>query len=216
MIWWVYQEVSKVKKINQVIVATDDERIANVCEEFQMSYIMTKNNHVNHICRIAEVSEKIEADYYVCVNGDEPLIKHSNINDVIPNAVVMDDIFVQCLYRDLYDPVETMDSSNVKACILSDGRCIYLSRSIVPFPKGTINFRYKKLVGIECFNKKALDFYYSSEMGDIEKIEDIDHLRFIEHGVPLILKRTESESLSVDTKNDLEKVRRIMSQRLNS
>ena len=73
---------------------------------------------------------------------------------------------------------------------------------------------YKKLMGIECFNKQALDFYVNTPMGELEKIEDIDHLRFIEHGKLVIIKKTDSESLSVDTKNDLEKVRGIMAERL--
>jgi 3-deoxy-manno-octulosonate cytidylyltransferase (CMP-KDO synthetase) len=61
----------------------------------------------------------------------------------------------------------------------SSGRCIYMSRSPVPYHQKTLFFHYNKYVGIVCFNKQALDFFVKTNMGDIEKIEDIDHLRFL-------------------------------------
>ena len=112
--------------------------------------------------------------------------------------------------RDLKDPVETIDPSNIKLTVLDDGKCIYMSRIPIPYPKGTLDIVYKKLIGIECFNKCALDFYVNAPMGKYEKIEDIDHLRFIEGGKIVRVFSTDSESLSVDTPSDLEKVRRIM------
>ena len=117
--------------------------------------------------------------------------------------------------RELTDPVETIDPSNIKLSVLSSGRCIYMSRTPIPYPKGTLDYKYKKLIGIECFNKKALDFYAKTPMGELEKIEDIDHLRFIEHGKYVHIGLTDSESLSVDTLNDLEKVRKIMEKNMN-
>ena len=85
-----------------------------------------------------------------------------------------------------------------------------MSRTPVPYPKGTILYDYWKYVGIECFNKKALDLFVSKEKGLAEKIEDIDHLRFIENGVNIYFKEVNSKSLSVDTKKDLEKVTAII------
>lgn len=214
MIWWVYQEVKKVEALSQVVVATDDERITAVCEKYDIPFVLTRNDHVNHVTRLAEVSDKLKADYYVCVNGDEPLINQKNIRDVIPDTLVKDDVYAGYLMRDLVDPAETLDPSNIKLSVLSNGRCVYMSRMPIPYPKGTLSVAYKKLMGIECFNKQALDFYVNTPMGELEKIEDIDHLRFIEHGKLVIIKKTDSESLSVDTKNDLEKVRGIMAERL--
>lgn len=216
MIWWVYQQVSKVERLNKVLVATDDKRIADICQDNSIPYIMTRNDHVNHVTRLAEVSDKVEADYYVCVNGDEPLILPENIKNVLPDTLIKDEVYAGYLMRNLTDPAETLDPSNIKLSVLSNGRCIYMSRMPIPYPKGTINITYKKLIGVECFNKAALDFYVNTPMGELEKIEDIDHLRFIEHGKAVIIKLTDSESLSVDTQNDLEKVRRIMSEKLSA
>lgn len=214
MIWWVYNQFIKVKGVSEVFVAADDERITKVCDENGIPYMMTRNDHVNHVTRLAEASDKIEADYYVCVNGDEPLILPENIVNVLPETLIRDEVYAGYLYRDLTNPAELYDPSNIKLALLSNGKCIYMSRAQIPYPKGSLNVTYKKLIGVECFNKAALDFYVNTPMGELEKIEDIDHLRFIEHGKTVIIKKTDSESLSVDTKNDLEKVRDIMESKL--
>ncbi len=213
MIWWVYQQVIQVKELSQVVVATDDERISDVCHQYEMPVIMTRNDHENHVTRLSEVSERMEADYYVCVNGDEPLILPQNIRKVIPQRIVEDE-YAGYLMRSLTDPAETIDPSNIKLAVLSNGRCLYMSRNPIPYPKGTLKVTYKKLIGVECFNRKALQFYAHTPMGELEKIEDIDHLRFIEHNKPVIIREVASESLSVDTFKDLEKVRMIMKSKL--
>jgi 3-deoxy-manno-octulosonate cytidylyltransferase (CMP-KDO synthetase) len=70
-----------------VFYAIDDERIENVCRDFEMKYVITSNNHPEHISRIHEVSEKIQADYYICVNGDEPLISEACIEPTLPKII---------------------------------------------------------------------------------------------------------------------------------
>lgn len=209
MIWWVYNQVSKVKEFSEVYIATDDERIAKVCEENNMKYIMTKDNHPDHISRVQEVSDKIEADYYICVNGDEPLIEDECIRSVLPNKVIEEPYFCGAR-RKLINPVETVDNANIKLAITNSDRCIYMSRTPIPYPKGTILFDYWKYVGIECFNKKILDFFVKTKKGILENIEDIDHLRFLENGISIYFKEVNSKSLSVDTKKDLEKVKKII------
>ena len=175
---------------------------------------MTGVNTPNHIHRIWEVTELIEADYYVSINGDEPLISPENIWHALPNSIINDKPYFQSVYRELVDPVEVIDIANVKIVLDSNGMCMYQSRNPIPSPKGSLLFKYKKAIGIECFNKKALDFFVGTPMGTLETIEDIDHLRFLENGVPIYYKKIESESLSVDTQNDLDKVRLIIQERL--
>lgn len=206
MIWWVYQQVIKVPELADVCVATDDERIQKVCEEYGMNVVMTRADHPEHISRIHEVSEKINADIYVCVNGDEPLISPDCITQAIKGALKQDDMFFSGAMRMLSDPAETIDPANIKIVMSKTGRCLYISRAPVPFPKGSLLFNYYKYVGIECFSKQALDFYVKTPMGSLEKIEDIDHLRFLENYKELSFTCVDSESISVDTPKDLEKV----------
>lgn len=217
MIWWVFQQAMKVEQLDCVYVATDDDRIRTVCEDFGMPVLMTRTDTPNHIHRIWEVTNLIESDYYVSINGDEPLINPDNISQAIESIPheILDEPYFGSVYRELNDPAETMDLANVKIVLGVNNQCLYQSRNPIPSTKGSLNFKYKKAIGIECFNKKALDFFVNAPMGTMEKIEDIDHLRFIENGIPIYYTKIMSESLSVDTKNDLDKVRFILQERMH-
>ncbi len=211
MIWWVYNQVKKVKDLDEIYVATDDKRIAEVCESLDINYIMTSENHPNHIYRVHEVAMRIDGDCYVCINGDEPLIEPNVISEIIPDTEINSDEFlVLGLMREFNDPAEVIDFANLKVVSNKLGNAIYISRSPVPYPRGSLLFKYKKYVGVECFNKKALNFYVATNPGEIETIEDIDHLRFLENGIPIKFKLVNSSSLSVDTEKDLDKVRKTL------
>ena len=216
MIWWVYNQVKQVNEFAEVYIATDDERISEVCAQYDMPVLMTRTDTPNHIHRIWEVTEMIDADYYISVNGDEPLISPDNIRQAFPSEVIKDRPFFQSVYRKMEDPAEVMDSANVKIVLNKNGVCMYQSRTPIPYPKGSLMFTYKKAIGIECFNKLALDAFVQAPMAVNEKIEDIDHIRFLENGIPIYYKEIKSESLSVDTKNDLEKVRMIIAQKIKN
>lgn len=209
MLWWVYQQVKKVTEFDEVFCAIDDERIAVMCETYGLQYVMTKNNHPEHISRVHEISKNVVADYYVCINGDEPLISENCIRPVLPTEIVIKPYFGGAM-RILRDPAETIDFAKIKLIVTKEGRCLYMSRAPIPYPRGSLAFQYKKYVGVECFNKAALDFFVSTPMGEYEKIEDIDHLRFLENGISLHFTQVDSESISVDTQKDLEKVRSII------
>lgn len=215
MIWWVYQQVREVKEFTKIYVATDDKRIADACSQYGMPVIMTQKDTPNHIQRIWEVSNKVIGDYYISVNGDEPLVSPDNIRQAFPTEGTTEEPYFHSVYRELSDPAELIDPANVKIVLDPDGKCLYQSRQPIPYPKGSLMFKYKKAIGIECFNKKALDIFVNKKMGILEKIEDIDHLRFLENEVPIYYKKIISESLSVDTKNDLEKVQRIIEKRIH-
>ena len=215
MIWWVYNNIKKSKKINEVYAAIDDDRVREVCEKYGIKYMMTSNNHLNHITRVWEVSTKIAADYYICINGDEPLINYKDVEKIIPTKKEKIEYF-KGAYRNLNDPVETIDNANIKLVLSADGRCIYISRMPIPFPKNSLLFEYKKYVGIECFSKKGLNFFNDTKMGILEKIEDIDHLRFIENNKEIFFEEIKSNSISVDVPKDLEKVRLLIQERLEA
>jgi 3-deoxy-manno-octulosonate cytidylyltransferase (CMP-KDO synthetase) len=210
MIWWVYNQVRKSKLIDDVYVLLDDERIVDVCNNFNIPYIMTRNDHPNHIDRVKEASDKIKADLYICVNGDEPLIDPKCIDEVITNQKCNDEFGISIATHQFSNATLVMDPSNIKLVLNECGRCIYMSRGVVPYPKGSFDFNYNKYVGIECFNKKSLDLFVEMSMSKLEKIEDIDHLRFIENDIPIYAISVESESISVDTHKDLEYVKSII------
>lgn len=208
MLWWVYHQATKVKELAEVYVATDDDRVAAICREFKMYYVMT-GEHSTHIARVHELSTKVNADYYVNINGDEPLIEPETIRAIIPQEA-SDKPKVFGLMKVLKDPVELIDPSNIKVAANKDGVALYISRAPIPHPYKTILFEYKKAIGVECWNKASLELFVNSEPGVMEKIEDLVALRFFENGCPMHYTLVESNSLSVDTPKDLEKVRLIM------
>lgn len=213
MIWWVYNQVIKVKEFFSVIVATDDSRIEEYCINNKMNVVMTSSNHENHIYRIHEVMQLIEADYYVCINGDEPLIEPNTIRAILAPIQKNENFFAINLMTTIKDPTQVVDFSKIKVVVDENNYGMYMSRSPVPYPRGESLFHYKKYVGVECMTKESLQFYVSSPQTKHEKIEDIDHLRFLESGKKIKFVDVESDTLSVDTKKDLEKVIHLVKER---
>jgi 3-deoxy-manno-octulosonate cytidylyltransferase (CMP-KDO synthetase) len=107
-----------------------------------------------------------------------------------------------------------MDPSNLKLVTDTEGYGLMIMRSVIPFPQKISKFIYKKVVGIECYNKAALDFFVASEAGFLERIEDTNLLRFIENHKPMRFIMIDACQLSVDTPGDLEKVCGIASENL--
>ena len=193
-------------EIEHVYVATDSDDIKKVCAQYDIPCLMTSSDHPTHIHRIHEFSNSVDSDLYVVICGDEPLISPDVISKVIPEEDHAGDIYDGGLCRYFSDPAEVIDPANIKIVTNDKEECILLSRAPVPFPYKTVMFKYKKVVGVECFNKKALDYFVSKEPGFLERIEDVTLQRFLENKIHIKYKLVESNSLSVDTPRDLEKV----------
>ena len=211
MIWWVYERVKSVKELDEIYVATDDVRIENVCKENNIPVVMTSTAHKTGAHRLQEVSETISADFYVQLNGDEPLINCNAIRAAIPKDVPQDIEFGTNIITNISEPSQVIDSSNIKMVFDSEYNALYMSRTPIPYPFKAIDFKYYKHVGIIGYNKKMLDFYKNSVPGKFELIEGIDTLRFLDYGKTLKLVYVENcESLSVDTEKDLNMVRQMI------
>lgn len=211
MIWWVYKRVCNVDKLDEVYVATDDERIKKICEENEIPVVMTASTHKAAAHRLQEVSEYIEADFYVQLNGDEPLINTEAIAASIPDVIPQDIEFGTNIITKMTDPAQVMDASNIKMVFDNNYNALYMSRTPIPYPFKAINYCYYKHVGIIGYNKKMLDFYKETQPGTLETIEGIDTLRFLDYGKQLKLVAVDNcHSLSVDTEKDLEMVIKML------
>lgn len=216
MIWWVYERVRSVDKLDEVFVATDDERIESACKEMDIPVVMTANTHRAAAHRLQEVSEKIVADFYVQLNGDEPLINTEAIAAAIPEYVPQNVEFGTNIITEMEDPAQVMDPSNIKMVFDDDMNALYMSRTPIPYPFKSLDFKYFKHVGIIGYNKKMLDFYKNTQPGRFEVIEGIDTLRFLDYGKQLKLSLVRNcHSLSVDTQQDLEMVTRMIKEMQN-
>jgi 3-deoxy-manno-octulosonate cytidylyltransferase (CMP-KDO synthetase) len=214
MIWWVYQQVKKSTKLSEVYVATDDERISTICERFSINYIMTQSIHGTSTERLNEVAHKIEADFYVCINGDEPLIDPSIIDAIVPKKKMKSNFYVANLMTEINSPVESIDSTNIKVVTDFENNALFMSRNAIPYPKSSINYKFHKHIGVLVYSIEALEFFANTPKGYNEKIEDVNELRFIEHGKKIKMIKVKANSLSVDTKKDLEKIRLIIEKRI--
>ncbi len=212
MIWWTYQQAKKTIGLDEVYVATDSEIIEKVCKEHDVNVIMTSDQNKTPTDRIYEVSTKFDADFYISINGDEPLIDPKTIESVIPNEKKQNE-YVANIITTIKDPVEVIDFTNLKVVTNDIGRGIYISRSPIPYPKGSMYCEYKKHVGVYAFNKKALEFYHNTKRGTLETIEDIDLLRFIENQIDIDFIDVDCKTLSVDTPKDLKRVIDIIKER---
>ena len=210
MLWWVYNQVKKAEKLDEVYVATDDERIFDMCEANGMNVVMTRAEHGTSTERVNEVADKVSADLYVVVNGDEPLIDPNIINAIVPNEKPKEDFFVSNLMTEIARASEVVDFTNIKVVTDEESNALFMSRNPIPYPKASIEFKYYKHVGVLIYNKAALEFFATTPKGYNEKIEDVNELRFIEHGKKLKMVEVVAHSLSVDTPKDLEFVKGVI------
>lgn len=206
MLQWVYEHCKEVPEFSEVYVATDSEKIKKAAESFGARVIMTSSGHDTATGRLYEVSTRVEADLYVMVNGDEPLLTREAIVQCIPQRIADGELYVSNLMTDFENPVEVVDATNLKIVTDSRDRCLFISRSPIPYPKGSMDYVYHKFVGVGAFNRRALDFYHKTPRGPIEKIEENDSFRFIENQVPIYYYNCHCKSLSVDTRKDIEGV----------
>ena len=211
MIQWVYEHCKEVAEFKEVYVATDSDKIKSAAEAFGAKVVMTASTHDTATERLYEVSTKIEADLYVMVNGDEPLLTREAIVQCIPESIAEGELYVSNLMTDFSNPVEVVDATNLKIVTDQHDRCLFISRSPIPYPKGNMDYVYHKFVGVGAFNKKALEFYHNTPRGPIEKIEENDSFRFIENNVPIYYYNCHCKSLSVDTPKDIAGVEAYLS-----
>jgi 3-deoxy-manno-octulosonate cytidylyltransferase (CMP-KDO synthetase) len=216
MIWWVYNNAEKVTEFENVYIATDDERIESKCKDLGLNVIMTSEKHLTGTDRISEVAQKIEADLYVNIQGDEPLVKPSTIKEaIIPFENHSTNIEVTNLMTEIKDMADLSDSTVPKVVVNAKNEAIFLSRLPIPYPKGRENIKYYKQVCVYGFTPNALAKFSKLERGPAERAEDIELLRFIENRIIVQMIEVEQDTVAVDTPSDLELVRRIIESRIS-
>ena len=210
MIWWVYSQVKKVKGLDEVYVATDDVRIMSACEKMGIKCVMTRDEHRTSTERVFEVAQEISAELYVVVNGDEPLIDPTVIEQIIPEEMPCDEFYVSNLMTEIKSASEVVDFTNIKVVTDEDNNALFFSRSPIPYPKASIDYKYYKHVGVLIYSYAALKFFSETPKGYNELIEDVNELRFVEHGKKIKMINVLAESLSVDTPKDLEFIKKML------
>lgn len=213
MVWWVYQAAKQSPLLDDLVVATDDERILAVCKEYGMNAVMTRADHDTPTARIQEVSCLIQADLYLQIMGDEPLIDPKAFALILPKELPDDPYYVAGVTNRMEHPADVIDFSNQKVVCNARREILLISRSPIPYPKGTADFEYEKITGIQLFSKKALDFYAATPKSALEQAEENDLMRFIENGHTVHAVLSPYKTVSVDTPKDVDIVCDVLRQR---
>lgn len=213
MIWWVYQQARKCDKFTDVLVATDSKQIYEICLSFDMHVLMTSEKHDTPTSRIYEVSKIVDSDLYCVLMGDEPLFNAECLHLILPESKdIIPEYYVAALSNVLTNPAEVIDFSNQKVVTNADRNALMISRSPIPYPKGSLDITYEKVTGVQLFSKMALEFYHNKEKSALELAEENDLMRFVENGITVKIIVSPYKTISVDTPKDLEQVRCILAQ----
>jgi 3-deoxy-manno-octulosonate cytidylyltransferase (CMP-KDO synthetase) len=212
MIEHVYRRVSAAPIVSEVIVATDDLRVATRVHDFGGKVRLTKATHETGTDRLAEIAASLDCDVVVNVQGDEPLIDPRAIGELVAPFVADRTIQMTTLYRRIHDPAELGNPNVTKVVIDRGGFAMYFSRAPIPYlrdPRGGWPPLYRH-IGLYAYRRSTLLVLASLEPTPLERAESLEQLRALEHGIRIKAVETRYESFGVDTPEDLEQVRRLL------
>lgn len=216
MIERVWERVQRSAKISRVLVATDDDRIMQAVSAFGGTAVHTRSDHRSGTERVAEVAAASPPggdDIFVNVQGDEPLIEPAAI-DAVVEAVESDDaVSVATLAVPIAKPAEIMDPNVVKVVLDFDDNALYFSRAPVPWVRdahGPVHARHLKHLGLYAFRRAALLDFPTLPLGDLERVEQLEQLRWMENGYKIRVAETEHDAVSVDVPDDVKRVEELL------
>ena len=210
MIRHTYEQCAEVFPPDQIYVATDSVEIKDECKHHNMQVVMTSSDCLTGTDRIAEFAETIEADYYINVQGDEPIINPDDI-DAIAASIETNQGTILNGYARIEDEDEYRSIHVPKVTVRPDRTLLYMSRAPIPGNKTKTFQKAWKQICIYAFPQKALkEFASVSSKTPLEQEEDIEILRFLELGYDVQMVEVQGGSIAVDTPEDLEAVRQII------
>ena len=210
MIYHVYQACARARLLDQVVVVTDDERITQACDQHGIPWVMTADTHPTGTDRTAAVAQKMNADLFVNIQGDEPMIDPRTIDAAVVPLLEDDQVQVTNLCARIHEPDELMDTNIIKVVRSPDDMGLYLSRQPIPYPRVREDVSYYKQVCVYGFRKDPLLRFLNTPQTFLERTEGVELLRFLEIGVSVKFVEVEGGTTSVDTPTDLVRVNKLM------
>jgi 3-deoxy-manno-octulosonate cytidylyltransferase (CMP-KDO synthetase) len=209
LIQYVYEQARKSGLLEDVIVATDDERILEAVEEFGGKAVMTSPSHPSGTDRCAEVARQIDCDFVINIQGDEPLIPPEVIDKVAEALMESDEEIPMTSAATLANKEERENSNVVKVVTDQKGIALYFSRSPIPFYRNQVAPTLRH-IGIYGYRKDFLLKFVSLPQTPLEKTESLEQLRALEHGFKIKIVLVDYSPVGVDTPEDLERVRKLL------
>lgn len=215
MIQHVYEAAQGAKLLDQVYVATDDQRIVEAVNHFGGNVRLTSPDHKTGTDRIAEVAADLDVDIVVNLQGDEPLLNPAMIDEVIQPFVADPQLPMSTLCVPILEEAALHDPNVVKVVFDQRGNALYFSRSLIPYPRKQDNFTAYEHLGLYAYRKDFLMTYISLPQSRLEINESLEQLRVLEAGYRLkvVVSAHPYDGVSVDTQEDLERVRQIVAAR---
>ena len=208
MLEHVWNRVCQAKQLSDVWIACDEQKVFDVAQGFGAKVMMTSADHPNGTSRLAEVAENVEADFFVNIQGDEPLIDPSSIDAVA--GVLSEEVPVATLAVKKNDPEGYQDPNVVK--VVLDGRenALYFSRASIPHYRDNAESSYHKHLGLYGYGKQFLLDFVKWPSSVLEESEKLEQLRILQQGVKMRVVCVPEDAVGVDTLEDLKKVEEII------
>jgi len=216
MVQRVWERVRRASNISRVIVATDDERIRLAVAAFGGETVITRREHRSGTERIAEVAAGAALageEIFVNVQGDEPLIEPAAVDAAVEAIVSDPDVSIATIAVPIARPADIMDPNVVKVVLDFDDNALYFSRAPIPWVRdrnAPVHARHLKHLGLYAFRRSALLDIPTMPVGDLERVEQLEQLRWMENGYKIRVAETSFDSVSVDVPEDISRVEQLL------
>ena len=213
MIQRVYARAKLAQTVHRVIVATDDARIVKTVESFGGEARMTRPDHRTGTERVAEVAAHEPGDVFVNVQGDEPLLDPAAVDTAVSALLSDSGTSVSTVATPIKIPADIMDPNVCKVVLDFDENALYFSRAPIPWVRDTaakLQIRHLKHLGLYVFRRDALLEYPTLPQGELERIEQLEQLRWLENGWKIRIAEVDHDSVSVDVPEDVAKVEKLL------
>jgi len=211
MLAWVYEAARACPQLDDLVVATDSAEIEALCRENGWPCLLTSPELASGTDRVHAVAQRIDADIYVNIQGDEPLLKPEHLTALLkPFArpqVEVSTLRVACTAENITNP------NAVKVVTDAASRALYFSRATIPYNRdaGTHGMaQYWKHIGLYAYRKSAIERFPNLSASALEQTERLEQLRFLENGVSIYVETTPFDTIGVDTEADLKVVESIL------
>ena len=213
MIQRVYERAKLAEKADRVIVATDDERVVKAVEEFGGEARMTRTDHRTGTERVAEVAAHVAGDVFVNVQGDEPLLDPAAVDTAVNVLLEKPPAAISTVATAIKTPADIMDPNIVKTVLDFENYALYFSRAPIPWVRDAaskIQVRHLKHLGLYVFQRDALLEYPTLPQGELERVEQLEQLRWLENGWRIRVAEVEHDAVSVDVPEDVARVEKLL------
>src|SRR3984885_8686532 len=208
MLAWVYEAATACPQLNRVIIATDSNEVADLCQKNNWPVELTSSDLASGTDRVHAIAQQIPADIYVNIQGDEPLLKPEHLTALLrPFAqphVEVSTLKVLCTPENITNP------NAVKVVTAADGRALYFSRATIPYNRDGVTPQYWKHIGLYAYRKAVLERFPTLPPSLLEQTERLEQLRFLENNIPIHVEPTEHDTIGVDTEEDLHRAEALL------